>query len=253
RLRDPRPVGPVIGGLSPPAFAALAALIALAAAIHRLGGQGFGTVAAPFTAILAPDHVPATVLLLGVVVTARGLSLDFREARGREIAPAVLGRLVGTAPAVWIVGAVAGSPWLGVAVASMILLAVALSLAGLRAPKTRGTLFAAGWLSGFMGTLTSVGAAPMGLIYQAEAAKRARGTLNAYFLLGVLFSVGGLAIAGLIRAEHLIATAALAPAVLFGVWAAGPLARRTEAAPIRPIALGLASAAALFLLWRSLS
>lgn len=242
-----------IGGLAPGAFAGLAALIALAAAIHRLGGQGFGTVAAPFAALIAPDHVPASILLLGVVVTLRGLSLDFRDARAREVAPAALGRVLGTIPAVWIVGAVAGSDWLGVAIALVILSGVALSLAGLSAPKTGWTLMAAGGLSGFMGTLTSVGAAPMGLIYQNEAARLARATLNAFFLIGVAASVVGLAVAGLIRAEHLIVSAALTPAVLAGVWAAGPLAQRTAETPLKPAALALASGAALLLLWRSLA
>ena len=241
----------MILGLHPWAFAALAALTICAAAIHRLGGQGFGTVVAPFAALIAPEHVPATVLLLGVVVTVAGVGLDFREARFREVAPAIVGRLVGTVPAVLLVGALAGSRGLGAAVALMILLAIALSLAGLKAPRTTSTLFGAGALSGFMGTLTSVGAAPMGLIYQDEEARRARGVLNAYFMLGVLFSVAGLALGGLLEARHLALAAALAPLVLVGVWLAGPLARRTERAPIRPLALGLAGFAALLLLART--
>lgn len=241
----------MILGLEIWAFAALAALSVAAGAIHRLGGQGFGTVVAPFAALIAPEHVPATVLLLGLVVTVAGVGLDFREARFREVAPAVLGRLLGTIPAVLLVGALAGSQALGVAVALMILLAIALSLAGLKVRRTGATLLGAGALSGFMGTLTSVGAAPMGLIYQDEEARRARGVLNAYFMLGVIFSIGGLAIGGLVTAGHLALSAALTPLVLLGVALAGPLARRTERSSIRPLALGLAGFAALLLIARS--
>lgn len=233
-------------------FAALAALVVGAAAIHRLGGQGFGTVVAPFAVLIAPHHVPATVLLLGVVVTVAGVGLDFRQARLGEVAPAIVGRLVGTVPAVLLVGALAGSQALGLAVALMILLAVGLSLAGLKLRRTRRTLFAAGLLSGFMGTLTSVGAAPMGLIYQDEEARRARGVLNAYFMLGVVFSVAALAVGGQVETRHLALSAALAPFVLVGVWLSGPLARRTARSSIRPLALSLAAVAALLLIARSL-
>lgn len=238
--------------VDPYALFGLAIIIVIAAALHRIAGQGFGTVVAPFAALLAPAHTPATVLLLGTMVTLLGVSLDFRDVRLREISPAILGRFLGTIPAVWLVGFVAGSQWLGLSVAAMILLGVGLSLAGLKVAKTPGTLLAAGGLSGFMGTLTSVGAAPLGLIYQNDEAKAARPTLNAFFLLGVLFSVGGLAIGGLIRAEHLMLAATLSPLIIIGVWLAGPLAKRTERATLKPAALGLASFAALLLIAKAI-
>lgn len=240
-------------GLSTGALVAMGAVVLVASALHRLGGQGFGTVLAPFSALVAPDYTPATVLLLGVLVTSMGAGLGFRGIRALEIAPAVAGRILGTVPAVWLVGAVVGSPLLGPVVAAVILLGVGLSLAGLRVAKTRSTLIAAGALSGFMGTLTSVGAAPMGLIYQHEAARTARSTLNAYFLAGVLFSVAGLAVAGLLTAAHLRLAALLAPVALAGFWLAGPLARRSDRVPLRPISLGLAVLGAALLIGRSVA
>jgi uncharacterized membrane protein YfcA len=233
-------------------LAGLAVIVVIAAALHRIAGQGFGTIVAPFAALLVPEHTPATVLLLGSVVTLLGVGLDFRDVKLREISPAILGRFLGTIPAVWLVGVVAGSAYLGLSVALMILLGVGLSLAGLSVAKTPSTLLAAGGLSGFMGTLTSVGAAPLGLIYQNDEAKAARPTLNAFFLLGVLFSIGGLAVGGLVRQEHLMLAGALAPLIFLGVWLSGPLARRTERATLKPAALSLASFAALLLIGKSL-
>lgn len=238
----------MILGLSVWSITGLAGVVLVAAIMHRLSGQGFGTVTAPFAALLAPDFTPASVLILGTMVTMLGVSLDFRDVRLREISPAILGRFLGTIPAVWLVSLVAGSVYLGLSVAAMILLGVALSLAGFKVAKTPRTLLAAGGLSGLMGTLTSVGAAPLGLIYQNDEAKAARPTLNAFFLLGVLFSVGGLALGGLIRTEHLLLSAGLSPFIFIGVWLAGPLAKRTEKATLKPAALGLASFAALLLI-----
>lgn len=240
-------------GLNHAQIAAFALLVLVAAALHRLGGQGFGTIVAPFAALIVPAHTPATVLLLGSMVTLIGVGLEFREIRMRELAPAVLGRVAGTLPAVWLVGLVAGSPFLGLSVALVILAGIALSLAGFKVEKTPATMFAAGGLSGFMGTLTSVGAAPIALIYQNDAAKRARGALNMFFLIGVAVSIIGLAFAGLVRREHLLFAATMAPLVMLGSWAAGPMARRVSGMPLKPIALGLACLGAVLLIGRTFS
>lgn len=234
--------------ISPLAFAGLFAITLIAGAIQRLGGQGFGTITVGFTALMAPGHAPVTVLLLGLVAAGGGLGLDFRVVNRREIAPAVAGRFVGTLPAVFLLSALIGSVALQVAVALVILLGVALSLLGLKVAKTGRSLFAAGFLSGFMATLTSVGAAPMGLIYQNEEARAARGTLNAFFLIGLIFSIAAVAFKGLILSHHLWLFAALSPAVLIGVFGSAPLARRMAGAPLKPLALSLAGGAAVLLL-----
>ena len=53
--------------ISPGAFVALFAITLIAGAIQRLGGQGFGTITVGFTALMAPEHAPVTVLLLGLI------------------------------------------------------------------------------------------------------------------------------------------------------------------------------------------
>ncbi|WP_340109180.1 TSUP family transporter [Pikeienuella sp. HZG-20] len=238
-------------GVSLASAAVFGAIVTISAALHRLGGQGFGTVLAPFAALIAPYHTPATVLLLGSLVTLTGAGLELRAIRVREIAPALVGRLLGTLPAVWLVGIVVGSRYLGLSVAAVILLGVGLSLAGLRVRKTPLMLMAAGGLSGFIGTLTSVGAAPMALIYQHDEARKARATLNTFFMFGVAGSFAALAIAGLVEVRHVRFAAAMAPMALLGIWLAGPLARRVGGMSLKPIGLSLATLGALLLIWRN--
>ncbi|MEX2520321.1 MAG: TSUP family transporter [Paracoccaceae bacterium] len=234
------------------AFAALGLVVVISAAIHRLSGQGFGTLFAPFMTLIAPDFVPASVLILGALVTALGAGTGLSGIRPKEIAYAAFGRLLGTLPAILVVGVIAGSVYLGPAVGAMILFGVALSLAGLSVPKTPMTLMVAGWLSGFIGTLTSVGAAPLGLIYQNDKAKSARSTLNAFFLFGVSFSIASLAIAGLVTSAHVALAAALSPFVFAGFALATPLSRRTENLPLKPAALSLAAVGAVVLILKAL-
>ncbi len=238
--------------LSPAAFALLFGVTVVAAIIQRTTGQAFGTILAGFVTLIAPAYVPAAVILLGAPVTLMSVGLDFRAVRFREITPAIIGRLVGAIPAAMLVSMIAGSQLLGLIVGGTILLGVGLSLAGLKVARTPATLGVAGLASGFFGTLTAVGAAPMSLIYQHEEARAARATLNFFFLIGVTGSIIALAVEGVIRVADLYLVAALAPAVLLGVVLSGFLARRMEGRSLRPAALFLTTGAAVLLLARSI-
>lgn len=241
----------LLPGLTIEAFVLLFAVTTIAAVIQRTTGQAFGTILAGFITLMAPDYVPAAIIILGASVTLMSAGLDFRAIRFQEIAPAIIGRLAGTVPAAKLVSVIAGSQLLGLIVGCTILLGVGLSLRGLKIVRTPLTLGAAGLASGFFGTLTAVGAAPMSLIYQHEEAKTARATLNFFFLVGVTGSIIALAAEGVIRIVDLYLVAALAPAVVLGVVLSGFIAKRMEGRSLRPAALILTTGAAVLLLGRS--
>ena len=50
----------------------------------------------------------------------------------------------------------------------------------------------AGALSGFMGTIVSIGGPPIALLYQNESGPSLRGTLSAFFVVGVALAIIGL-------------------------------------------------------------
>ena len=239
-------------GLSAEAFALLFIITTIATLIQRTAGQAFGTILAGFTALVAPAYVPGAIIILGAPVTLMSVGLDFRAVRLREIWPAIIGRLAASIPAAMLVAVIAGSHWLGLVVALTILLGVALSLIGFRVERTQTTLGLAGLASGFFGTLTAVGAAPMSLIYQHEEAKAARATLNFFFLVGVIGSIIALTVEGAIRRADLHLVAALAPAVVLGVLLSGYTAKQMEGRSLRPVALTFTTGAAILLLARSL-
>lgn len=240
-------------GIEPWAYALLLAVTVFAAIVQRLSGMGFGTVVAPVMAIVAVGYAPAAILILGLSITSVSARMDFRRDQMREIAPMLAGRFLGAIPAALLVGVLAGGDGLGLFIALTILIAVGLSLAGFRAPKTGPNLFAAGAASGFLATISSVGAAPVALIYQHDAAKAARGALNAFFLAGLMFSIAALMARGVVEWRHLWLALALLPGVLAGVAASMPLARFVDGGALKPWALGLSTLAAIGLLIKSLA
>ncbi len=231
---------------------ACAVAVLVGTTLQRLSGAGYGMILAPIMTLAAPDWVPGTVLLLGLVV-GLGSIMGAREAIViKDLAPGFAGRMVGGVVAASVATMVVGSPALPVVVACVVLLAVALSVAGLTVTITPASLAAAGFTAGIMGTLTGIGAPPMAILFSRVEARRSAATQNAFFGFGMVVSIVALTVAGLIRAPQIAFAASLAPLVPLSLFLARPLAKRVERGSIRPWALGLATLSALTLLVKSL-
>ncbi|SFI99067.1 sulfite exporter TauE/SafE family protein [Jannaschia pohangensis] len=226
--------------------------VILGTAIQRLAGQGFGMVASPMLALVAPAYLPGSVLLVGLLVGAGSFLADRSAVVGRDLPPGFAGRALGAVLAAWVATRVVGTPALPLVIGGIVWVAVLLSLAGLRLPIRDGTLFGAGTVAGIMGTLTGIGAPPMAILYANTEARRSAATQNVFFAFGMAVSITALAVAGVIGTRHVVFAATLAPAVPLTLWAVRPFAARVGRRSIRPWALGLAATAASVLIVRSL-
>lgn len=231
---------------------ACACAVLLGTTLQRLSGAGYGMIVAPIMALSAPQWIPGTVLLLGLVV-GLGSILSARDAIVlRDLPAGFSGRLLGAIAAAGIANLVTGSAALPIVVACIVLFAVALNLIGLRVAINQRSLFGAGFTAGIMGTLTGIGAPPMAILYAGVDARRSAATQNAFFGFGMAVSIIALAVVGLIGAPQLAFAVSLAPLVPMSLLIAGPLAKRVERGSIRPWALGLSTVSAVVLLLNSL-
>jgi ACR3 family arsenite transporter len=145
----------------------LAFVIVMVASIVQAGlGMGFGLTASPLLALIDPHLVPVPTLIMGMVTAGLG---GWRE-RGSIIWPEVgigmAGRLVGVACGALVLSLLVDRKAFMLVFGIMVGVAVLLSLSGWRWKFSTSSLVAMGWLSGLMGTITSVGAPPLALIYQ---------------------------------------------------------------------------------------
>ena len=85
----------MIAGLSLTAFAIVSAAIFCGTIVQRLSGQAYGMIAAPVMALVAPQHLPAAIILLGVMVGAGAISMDMSAVNWREAGPGFAGRAAG--------------------------------------------------------------------------------------------------------------------------------------------------------------
>lgn len=219
-------------------------VVAVGAAVQGSVGFGANLLAAPVLAVIEPEAVPVTLMLLVLPLAA---AMARRESHGVDW-PAVgwimLGRLPGTVIGAVVVARVAGGT-LSVLAGAAVLVAVLTSVVTPTVPITRGTTVAAGVASGAMGTATSVGGPPLALLYQHQEGPVLRATLAATFMLGTVLSLGGLTVAGAIAPWHLALAAALVPGTLAGIAVSGRLAHRLDGAWLRPAVLGFAALTAL--------
>ncbi|MCC3859939.1 TSUP family transporter [Pseudemcibacter aquimaris] len=220
--------------------------------VQRLSGAGYGMLAAPMMALVAPEWLPGTIVLVGFFIGA-GSMLNARDAvQWKDLPPGFAGRILGAGIAAYIAAAVVGTDLLSIIVGFIVLFAVALNLIGLNISITRKSLFIAGGIGGIMGTLTGIGAPPMAILYSNVETRRSAATQNAFYSFGSLTAIAALGIGGVLTLSQLAFAASLAPLVPLALWISRPLAIRFERGAIRPWALGMATISALILLSHSL-
>jgi hypothetical protein len=230
-----------------PGFLVCALAVTAGALIQGTGGIGFAMFAAPILAIVRPDLVPGPLILAGGVVA---LLIALRESGDidfRGAGFAIAGRVPGSIVAGLIIGLAPHSTF-AVSFAVLILVGVALSVSGWRVRATPASLAAAGFGSGVMGTLTSVGAPPMGIVMQNLAPAVLRATMGAFLVVGTAVSLAVLAWAGRFGWRELGLGVALMPGMAIGFWLSTRLARRIDPKAVRALVLGVSAVSALVLL-----
>jgi hypothetical protein len=228
------------------------ATVVVAAVAQASIGIGFGVVSAPILAVLDPVLVPGPLLVLGVLTSLIVAVRDRQDFQLGNLGYALGGRVIAS-----VLGALTASvlsPQLFLLVfASLILAAVAISLSGMRFAPSPRSLFVAGAASGYMGTITSVGAPPMAIVYQHSPGGEVRANMSAFLVTGGTVSIISLAAFGAFNWSDALLSLKLLPALVIGTWLSGPLTRFTDAGWMRPAMLALCIAASLLLLWRALS
>ncbi|KGB81078.1 hypothetical protein JT55_15150 [Rhodovulum sp. NI22] len=228
------------------------ALVVFAGAfLQGLSGVGLGMVASPLLALLAPELVPGPLLLISCVIAVMSVVRERAALDMSGLGYALAGRLIASVPAALLIGLLPVRG-LAIAFALVILLAVVASLLKLPLRPTWTNLLIAGCVSGFMGTLTSVGLPPIALVYQSVAPAQLRASIGGFLAVGALMSILALAAVGRFGLHEIrLGLAMLAPLFL-GFAVSGRLRHRLPAAHMRLIVLAIAAGSAVLLLLRQL-
>ncbi|MEM1289499.1 MAG: sulfite exporter TauE/SafE family protein [Pseudomonadota bacterium] len=233
------------------AFAAGFLAVLCASAVQSTAGIGFGLIAAPVLLLIDPKFVPGTVIFLGILVSFLSAMRDLPHINRAFVAAGIAGRVPAAVLAASLVAILSPTAF-QVIFAVLILAAVGLSVFGPAIRPSVPGVATAGVASGFMGTLTSVGAPPFAIAMQNLPAHELRATMNAVLLLGACVSLASLAAFGSFGWAEIVRGFALIPAVLLGFFAARFIIADERTAPrLRNAVLTLCVTASIALLARA--
>ncbi len=196
-------------------------------------GFGIAVVAAPFVVLVAPELMPVAILVSSALLPMAQLAVIERDIAWRPLGSALAGRVlltpVGVVLVTWL-SARAISALVGV----LVLMSVAVSLRGpVLAHPGRRASFVAGAIAGVSGTAASIGGPFFALVLQGQSPARVRSTLAAFFAVGSTMALIGLALAGAIHREQVVAGLVWMPFVGVGVLASAPARRYLNAQRLR--------------------
>lgn len=199
---------------------AIVALAAFAGAlIQGKTGLGFPYLLSPVAGLVAPHLLPATVMMLALVVNSDVAWRHWRDVPPKEVALVTVGRFFGTFAAGYLVSILALEVFQAV-LGSLMLLAIGLSVAGVSARLTHRNLVLAGIGAGFVGTITTIGGVIVALLYINESSARIKGILGTTLVIGGVLAVSALALFGKAGLADAVYALAMAPPVVLGLLAA---------------------------------
>jgi uncharacterized membrane protein YfcA len=218
--------------------------------VQTSSGIGFGMVAAPILILIDTRLVPGPILLLSLIVSAMAAYRERHHIDFRGLMIALSGRVPGTLLAGLTITLVPVATF-GLMFGILVLLAVILSVLARKVSPSPKVLLPAGFVSGYMGTLTSIGAPPMALAYQHGSPATIRSTMAIYFVIGAGLSIATLAWYGRFGREEIVASVIFLPPLFLGFWLSNFVVRRLHHGRVRQIILALCAVASTVLIIKS--
>lgn len=238
------PVGPV------ELLVALAVTF-LGAVAQGVVGIGFGVLSVPVLSLVDPVLAPVPQLLMALPLT---VMMSWRErihADLRGVTWVLVGRVPGAVAGLLLLAS-ATQRTLDVVIAAVVLSGVAIRATGATVTRSPATDALVGAFAGTASMVASIGGPPMALLYQDEPGPTIRASLGMVFTIGLLITLAGRALGGLITGTDVTVALVLLPAMLAGYAASVVLADRVPEPAMRAGILTLSAFAAVGLFARAL-
>lgn len=219
----------------------------LGATIQGAVGYGMALLVGPILLLINPEFIPgpmtvAASLLVWLVIVRDKQALDIFGLKW-----SILGMVFGIGLGTYILANFSSDAYSTV-FGALIILAVLMSVIGLRIPLDRSILTGAGFLAGLMAILTTTSGPPIALVYQDAPGKKLRATISGFFVVGNVFTVLALISIGRLGLHELNLSLFLMPGILAGYWLSSRIVNWVDRGFTRPAVLVIATISALMIL-----
>jgi len=220
----------------------IAGTVLAAATVQGVVGFGSNLLAVPVVALIVPAALPGAMVFPGVPMSV-GMAISERDHvdwRGSRFI--TWGRLPGTAAGVAVV-AIASSEMLAIVIGCLVVAAVITSVfaAHLHPGVTPKTATVTGVVTGFTGTAAAIDGPPLALLYQNDPQPVFRSTLATQFIIGTVFTLTGLTIAGQLHWWQVLLGLSLVPSYCVGFALSLAIRPRIGVRNLRPVVLAIAA------------
>jgi uncharacterized membrane protein YfcA len=233
-------------------FLVAATAVLIGSVVQGSIGVGLNMISAPFVAIVVPEALPATLVLVALPIAVTTLVREHHALDRVALPWMIAGVLPGTGVGLIIVGA-ADANALAIIVGSTTLIGVLLSVASPPVPTNRFTALAAGFVSNLFGTASAVGGPPVALLFQHRTGPIARATLGAFFMTSASLSIIGYIAFGNITMDQVVFALELVPLMVTGLWVSRHLHVHVDGGWLRPGMLALSAIAGTAAIIRGLT
>lgn len=204
-------------------------------------------IAAPIIVLINPSWVPIVLTFVALVLSIMNTWDQRSSLELRELIVPFITRIPGTLVGVWLLLQLSIF-WLQICVSVCVLLAVLISYYGKQFDYTPSRLGVAAFVSGIMGTTTSIGGPPMALVMQHGKAATVRANLSIYFAYSCALSLLTYWASGLMTSSLVYSSLSFIPVCIVG-FVFGKKARSyVDAGRFRPLLLILCGLAGIIAL-----
>ena len=219
----------------------------LGATVQGAVGYGMALVAGPILLLINPDLIPgpmtiAATLLVVLVIVRDKQALDIFGLKW-----AILGMFFGIGLGAYVLTNFSDRSYSAI-FGGLIILAVLMSVIGIRFPPRKPILVSAGFLAGLMGILTTTSGPPIALVYQDAPGKKLRATISGYFVVGIIFTVATLVSIDKLGMQEINLSLFLMPGILAGFCLSSRIVHWVDRGFTRPAVLTIAALSAITIL-----
>lgn len=215
--------------------------------IQTAMGFGMAVFAAPIIVFVAPEWVPIPLTATALVLSVFNTVNQRQHLQLNELVTPFLWRIPGTLFGAWLLLQM-NHLWLQLSVAICVLSAVVISALGKQFSYTPKRLGIAAFVSGIMGTTTSVGGPPMALVMQHGNPATVRANLSLYFGYSCTLSMLMYGYMGLLTEEIIKASLSFLPLAVLGFLLGIRARSYVDSGKFRPLLLWLCGTAGLIAL-----
>ena len=214
-------------------------------------GFGMAVVAAPIIVIFKPEWVPVVLSINALALSILNTLSQKRHLELNKMYSAFIWRIPGTFIGAWLLIQISTAS-LQLFVASSVIFAVAISLVGKQFDYTPRRLGIAAFVSGIVGTTSSIGGPPMAMVMQHGKPDSVRANLSIYFTYSCIISLISYGYLGLLTPELIMESISFLPFSLLGFFLGVRSRNFVSGKHFRYLTLILCSCAAIFALGSAL-